>query len=399
MASSSGQRPEATITAGSGAERWVDVDLDAIADNVAAVARWVAPAAVMAVVKADAYGHGDVQVARAALRAGADTLGVAHVEEALKLRRAGIGAPVLAWLHTPRTDMTGAVRAAVDLGVSSLAELHSVARAVETAGGRAGVHLKVDTGLGRNGASPADLDEILGWAAAYEAQGRIEVKGMMSHLSAAEDPEQDERTRGQARTFVATVELARRHGIRPHRRHIANTAAALRHRELHFDMVRLGLGTYGLSPLGVNAREPIDLRPALSVSTVLSSVRVLPAGHGISYGAQFVTSRPTRIGLVPLGYGDGLPRTADGMSVLIGGATFPVRGRIAMDQLVVDLGPAESAVPVEVGDTVTVLGGSRGQSAARWAQAAATIPYEVVTGLSVRGPRLHSHLRAPDPAE
>ena len=351
------------------------IDLDAIRDNVATLRRIVAPAAVMAVVKADAYGHGMVPVARAAVDGGAAWLGVADIDEALALRAAGIHAPILAWLHEPGADFTTAIAADVELGISSLAQLEAAAGAV--------VHLKVDTGLSRNGVPEADRAALFARAAELERAGRVRVRGIFSHLSntsAAEDARQLAR-------FEASVGEARAAGLDPEVRHLAATEAALREPGMRFDLVRIGIGTYGLPPTAGVDMAAIGLRPAMELAGEVAAVRRVPAGEGVSYGFLHRTERPTTLALVPLGYADGVPRSATGRGqVSIRGRRYPVVGRIAMDQFVVDVGDD----PVEVGDRVVLWGdpATGAPSAGEWAAAAGTIDYEIVTRVGPRVPRV-----------
>lgn len=350
----------------------VVVDLDAVRHNVALLSGLAAAsgAATMAVVKADGYGHGAVDVAAAALRAGATWLGVCSVAEALELRAAGIPAPVLAWLYTADEDLAAAVAAGVDLGVSSAAQLGAVARA---AGGRtARVHLKVDTGLTRNGAQPADWPGLV--AAAADAD--VEVVAVWSHLALADDPGHpviDE----QVRRFEAAHAVAVAAGLRP-LRHLANSAATLTRPDLHYDLVRPGIAVYGLSP--VPGRDH-GLRPAMSLRSQVALVKRVPAGEGVSYGHTWTTPRETTLALVPVGYADGVPRLLSGrLDVWLGGRRHPVVGRVCMDQVVVDVGDDR----VREGDEVVLFGGggSGEPTATEWADALGTIHYEVVVGMA-----------------
>ncbi len=356
-------------------ERWAQVDLEAVRANITAIAAFVEPARVMAVVKADGYGHGASQIAKAALSGGADWLGVAHVSEALALRAAGISAPILAWLHTDRTDFDTALLKSICLGVSSLNELRRVGAAALRVDQRATVHLKVDTGLGRNGAAPGSWRELFAHAVELERLGHVTVEGIFSHFSAAEDPSADHLTRAQLAVFAEAVNMASAAGLRPEMRHVANTAATLRFPDTHLSMVRIGIGTYGQSPLVPRMSAPVKLQPAMSLRTVLSAVKYLPANHGVSYGSRFVTHRTTRVGLVPIGYADGVPRCANGMSVTISGVYYPILGTIAMDQMVIDLTvPADSRATVpEEGDEVILMSTMGNNDAAAWARAADTI--------------------------
>lgn len=361
------------------------IDLDAVRDNVAALVAQVAPARAMAVVKADAYGHGAVPVARAALAGGADWLGVADLAEAVALRDAGIDAPLLAWLHGPDADFAEAVRRGVDVGVSSLGQLRAVADAAASVDRRAQVHLKIDTGLSRNGVSPEEWDEAVRTAAALEAEGRVRVRGVFSHL-ANTSPEEDA---AQLAAFDTALAAASAAGLAPEVRHLASTAGALRRPESRYDLVRLGIGCYGVPPFGdgTTAAE-LGLRPVMTLRGRVAAVRRIAPGTGVSYGHAWRADRSTTLALVPLGYADGVPRQASGRGeVWLAGARRRVVGRIAMDQFLVDVGDAEVAVGEEVvlfGDPATGA-----PSADDWGDAADTIGYEIVTRIGPRVPRTY----------
>ncbi|WP_229372012.1 alanine racemase [Umezawaea beigongshangensis] len=352
----------------------VRVDLTALEHNVALLARTAATSgsAVMAVVKADGYGHGAVQVARAALRAGATWLGACSLPEAVTLREAGITAPVLAWLDVPGEDVDLGVAAEVDVSVSSLRELHEVAAAARRAGTRGRVHLKIDTGLSRNGCTPDLWPELVAEAATTP---EVEVVAVWSHLACADElghPSID----AQAARFATAHQQARAAGLNP-LRHIANSAAALTRPDLHFDLVRPGIAVYGLNPVPVE----FDLRPVMSFHSTVVLVKRVAAGEAVSYGQIWTAPRDTTLALVPVGYADGVPRSLSGrMEVLLGGERRPVVGRICMDQLVVDCGDDV----VREGDEVVLFGsGERGEPTAReWADSIGTIDYEIVTGMS-----------------
>jgi alanine racemase len=369
---------EASVPSAVPALRRAIVDTDAVAANVSRVSALVAPAAVMAVVKADGYGHGAVPVARAALDGGATWLGVADVAEALALRRAGIDAPVLAWLHGHDPAFTEAVEHDVAIGISSRLHLQ---RAVDagTVADPARVHLKVDTGLGRNGVERAEWEPV--FQAARDAVGnrRIRVEGLFSHLSNASDDDD----LAQLEAFEEATGLARSFGLEPGVRHLASTAGALRLPATRLDLVRLGIGTYGLSPFEGVDSATLGLRPAMRVETRLIAVKRVVAGTGVSYGYTYRPNVDTWLGLVPLGYADGIPRHVSNRgSVWVGGSAHPIVGRVAMDQFVVDLGEHEA----RVGDRVVLFGDpAEGfPSADSWAEAAGTINYEVVTRLGAR---------------
>lgn len=368
------------------AERAVVVDLAAIRHNVATLRSWVQPAALMAVVKADAYGHGMVPVAQAALEAGATWLGVAHVTEALQLRAAGVSAPTLAWLHTRSTPFGRAIEEDVDLGVSGW-ELELIAEAAQRLQQPARVHLKVDTGLGRNGATLQDWPDVVARAAQLQVQGLIRVVGVFSHLAVADDLDRDEESDEQLGLFHQAVDTAKAAGLHVDARHLANTPATLVRPETHLDLVRVGLGIYGLSPFDRRPASDFGLQPAMSVTTTVASSKIVPAGQGVSYGYLYRTAVPTRLALVPVGYGDGIPRTAVEAPVWVGGQRSEVAGRIAMDQFVVDLGTQEDVAPV--GSPVELFGPESGITADDWARAARTINYEIVTRVGARLPKIH----------
>jgi alanine racemase len=362
------------------------VDLDAIRSNVRRFVRVAAPARLMAVVKADAYGHGAVPVARAALEAGASWLGVAHIEEALALRAAGVDAPLLAWLHTPQSDFAGAIAAGVDLGSAGW-ELDPIAAAAGEQGQVARVHLKIDTGLGRNGSPAADWDALLSAAMAHQAAGRIRVVGVFSHLAVADEPDRPE-TDEQLAAFREFVALAEEAGAAFEVRHLANTPATLTRADTHFDLVRVGLGLYGLSPFVGTAPSALGLRPAMTLTSLVAQCKDVPAGQGVSYGLSYRTVGPSALGLIPLGYADGIPRIATGGPVRVNGVTYPVVGRIAMDQMVIDLGEAglvASGRSATGAEAVLFGPGDDGEpSVDDWAAAAGTNNYEIVTRISPR---------------
>ncbi|MBX7445234.1 MULTISPECIES: alanine racemase [unclassified Arthrobacter] len=367
-------------------ERSAVIDLDAIRHNVRRLAAAASPAKVMAVVKADAYGHGAVPVARAALQAGASWLGVAHISEALALRAAGIDAPLLAWLHTTDSNFGAAVAAGVDIGCSGW-ELERIVAAAREQERPARVHLKVDTGLGRNGCTPEDWDRLVGEAVEYQDQGLLRVVGIFSHLAVADEPERPE-TDQQVAAFREAVAIAEDAGVDPEVRHLANTPATLSRPDTHFDLVRAGLGIYGLSPFDGQTSAELGLRPAMTLRTLVSQCKNVPEGQGVSYGLRYRTSGPTTLALIPLGYADGVPRVATGGPVRVAGKTYPVVGRIAMDQMVIDLGAEHAGEGLPGAEAVLFGDGADGgPTADDWARAAGTINYEIVTRISPRVPR------------
>ncbi|RDV43762.1 alanine racemase [Leifsonia sp. ku-ls] len=354
------------------------VDLDAVTGNVRRLRELVPTPHAMVVVKADAYGHGAVECARAALAGGADWLGVAEIAEGLALREAGITAPVLAWLHDPDEDFTRAVRAGIDLGVSSLAQLEAAAAAQDGTAPVA-VQLKVETGLSRNGVAEEEWDAVFARARQLESEGTILVRGIFSHLSNA-SPEDDRAALAVYERALARAAVA---GLRPELRHLAASAAALTLPETRFDLVRFGIAAYGLSPFGGGHGADLGLRPAMTLRGRVAAVRRVPAGKGVSYDYTYRTARETTLVLVPLGYAEGIPRHASNRApVSIGGRTFRVSGRVAMDQFVVDVGDLD----VKVGDEVVLFGdpATGVPSADDWAEAADTINWEIVTRLGGR---------------
>ncbi|MCU0264681.1 MAG: alanine racemase [Actinomycetia bacterium] len=364
------------------------VDVAAVTANVALLRDRAGAAGVLAVVKADGYGHGLLPCARAAVAGGAGWLGTALLEEALALRAAGLTGPrVLAWLLDPGDPFAAAVRADVDLSASAPWAVRAAADAARETGRPARLHLKVDSGLGRAGCPPADWAELVGTALAAAADGLVEVVGLWSHLAYADAPRHPTTDR-QLDAFRAAVEVAERAGVRPEVRHLANSAATLTRPDTHFDLVRPGLAVYGLSPIPDEATPAeLGLRPAMTLAARLALVKRVPAGHGVSYLHRYTTARETTLGLVPLGYADGIPRAAtNGGPVLAAGRRRTVAGTVCMDQFVVDLGDD----PAAEGDEVVLFGpGDRGEPTAEdWARAVGTISYEIVTRVGPRVPRV-----------
>jgi alanine racemase len=335
------------------------VDLGAIAHNISALAARAAGAQVLAVVKADGYGHGLVPAARAALTGGAHWLGVAFIEEALALRAAGITAPILSWLAVPGEPLPDAISADVDLSASDVWALEEIRRAAQTADRVARVHLKADTGLHRAGATAARWPDLVEAAAKAEASGELRIVGAWSHLAHADD------------------------------RHLANSAATLTRPSSHYDLVRPGIAVYGLTPIPAQGGPAAyDLRPAMTVTARLALVKDALGGSGVSYGHRYVTESATRLALVPVGYADGVPRAAGNtVEVLIAGKRRRISGVVSMDQFVVDVGD-DAVTP---GDEVVLFGpGDNGEpTAQQWADALGTISYEIVSRLGPRLPRTY----------
>ena len=395
------------------AERSATIDLDALEHNVRRLKELIGDRALIAVIKADAYGHGAYPVARSAIAAGADLLGVVHVNEALELRADGIDAPLMAWLHTPSTDFEAALQEKIRLGVSGW-DLEAVAAAAERAGERAIVHLKADTGLGRNGATASDWPALVARAASLEESGLIAVEGIFSHLAVADEPTRAE-TAQQLDTLDAFVAQAREAGLDPKIVHLANSPATLTaslddwgtEERMLGDGVRCGLALYGLSPLPEVTAEELGLKPVMTVGSYIAAVKEVPAGQGVSYGLRYHTGKPTTLALVPLGYADGVPRIAENAPVRIypgaqnvengcvpnnaEGKTYRVVGRIAMDQMVVDLGEPGLSDPAlgYLGAPAILFGAGENPPVEEWADAAQTINYEIVTRISPRVERLY----------
>ncbi|HEU4913283.1 MAG TPA: alanine racemase [Actinomycetes bacterium] len=365
-----------------------EVDLDAVRGNVQALCDRT-PAEVMAVVKADAYGHGLLPCARAAVAGGATWLGTALVEEALALRASGITEPrVLAWLLGPGERCAEAVRAGIDLSANATWAVHEIAAAAREAGTTARLHLKVDTGLTRGGATMSEWPDLVDAARKAEADGAVKVVGLWSHFAYADAPGH-ETIRRQGEVFVQAVKHAERAGLTPEVRHLANSAATLTAPEHHFDLVRPGLAVYGLSPVpDVGGPADYGLRPAMTLTGSLVLVKRVPAGSGVSYGHAYTTSRETTVGLVPMGYADGVPRNAGNVGpVFAAGRRRTIAGRVCMDQFVLDLGDDVAAA----GDEVVLFGrGEDGTPTAQdWADATDTISYEIVARVGPRVPRVY----------
>jgi alanine racemase len=380
------------------------VDLAAIRHNVGVLAERTGPAQVMAVVKADAYGHGLLASSRAALAGGATWLGVAQLAEGLALRAAGIQAPILAWLTVPADAYPDAVRADIDIGVSAGWALDEVAAAARLSNHVARVHLKIDTGLSRNGASIEDWPDLVDAALKLQAEGVLKLVGVFSHYACADEPDHPS-VAVQTAAFRAGIELAQRRGARFELRHLANSAATLTNPQSYFDVVRPGIAVYGLSPAPqLGSARDFGLRPAMSLLGRVANVKRVGAGEGVSYGHTYITQRPTSVALIPLGYGDGLPRHAGGVGpVSLAGRRYRIAGRVCMDQVVVDLGePVDTTgsdhgdrssrhLPdVQPGDVAVLFGAGPGEPTAQdWAEQVDTISYEIVTRIGARVPRIY----------
>ena len=392
------------------------VDLAAIRHNLG-VLRAAAPGALqLATVKANAYGHGLLPVARAALDGGADWLGVAQLAEAFTLRRgldeAGVAraeAPILAWISTSSSDFVAAIEADIDLSVSWTWVLADICAAARQVGRPARVHVKIDTGMSRAGSTLADLPALASALRMAADDGLVDIVGAWSHMSRADDPSEagNASTASHVRIFEEGLAILADAGVTPRIRHLSATSGILWHPEAHYDMVRAGIGLYGLSPdPAVATAEQLGLIPALELRAPLTSVKVIEEGTPASYGGTWVAPTRRWIGLVPLGYGDGILRAVSNKARVVvhtasGPFNAPIVGRVCMDQFMVDLGPAEGSpgtptarsgqAPAAPGDIATLFGSGAGGEALAddWAQAAGTINYEIVTHLGAHIPRIY----------
>ena len=365
------------ISLGPGVLAEAMVDLGAVEHNVRVLCEHAGRAQVMAVVKADGYGHGATRVARAALAAGAAELGVATVDEALALRADGITAPVLAWLHPPGIDFGPALQADVQIAVSSVRQLDDLLDAARRTGRTATVTVKVDTGLNRNGVAPAHYPAMLAALRQAVAEDAVRLRGLMSHMVYADQPDNPIND-VQAQRFTDMLAQTRDQGVRFEMVHLSNSSATMSRPDLAFDMVRPGIAVYGLSP--VPQLGDMGLTPAMTVKCAVALVKSIRAGESVSYGHTWTAQRDTNLALLPIGYADGVFRSLGGrLDVLINGRRRPNVGRICMDQFVVDLGPGQ--IDVAEGDEAILFGpGTNGEPTAQdWADLLGTIHYEVVT--------------------
>ncbi|MFM7210920.1 MAG: alanine racemase [Actinomycetota bacterium] len=373
-------------TTGSNERAEAVIDLDAVRHNVRTVAAAVAGAEAMVVVKADAYGHGAIPVARAAREAGAPWLGVALPDEALALRDAGDEGRVLAWLIVPGDPgIAACIERDIDLSAGASWAVEEIASAARSIGRRARVHLKIDTGLGRGGSSPTQWSDLVRQALSHG--DAIEVVGIWSHLACADEPDHPANDE-QLAAFQEALATAESLGATPEVRHLSSSGAIITRPDMHFDLVRAGIIVYGVTPgprIGPPWPSGLEFRPAMTVRARISHVKRVAPGHGASYGLTWRADEETSLALLPLGYADGLPRTARGAQVLIAGERFPIVGRIAMDQCIVNVGDA----PIEAGADVIVFGpgGSGEPTAEEWAGWDDTVGYEIVTRMGARLPR------------
>ncbi|WP_243735971.1 alanine racemase [Leucobacter luti] len=369
-----------------GSMRVAEISVPAIRHNVTRI-RELTGGAVIVVVKGGGYGHGAAIAAAAAFDAGAEIVATADLEEALALRDAGIAGAILCWLHGVRADFGDAVAADIELGISDLAQLEKLASAALSQGKRATLHLKLDTGLSRNGASPDAWDALFARTAELEAAGTVRVRGVFSHLANAGD----ENDRLQAARFDDAIARLAAAGVDPELKHLAASAATLASPHLHYNAVRVGVAAFGLSPFADKTSAQLGLIPAMTLRSEIVALRGVPAGTGVSYGFNHVCETPTTLALVPVGYADGMPRALNGSGawVTVAGEPRPIVGRIGMDQFIVDVGPL--AGRLSLGDPVVLFGDpERGYPPVEiWAGLMRTINYEIVVGI---GPRV---LRVP----
>ncbi|PTL73073.1 alanine racemase [Rathayibacter caricis DSM 15933] len=364
------------------------IDTDAIRRNVSRLRELTGARRLMAVVKANGYGHGAVTAAQAALAGGADALGTADLQEAVALREAGVLAPLLCWLHDPGEDFDAAIEHGIDVAVSSLTQLEAVAQAAEDRGGRAAVQLKLDTGLSRNGAPEQEWPLLVETLVRHVERGTVHLTGVLSHLSNTSRAED----LAQLALLSRGEELLRASGVPAPIVHLAATAGALRIPEARRDMVRAGIGVYGLSPFDDETSLELGLVPAMTLHGRVAGVRRVDRGTGVSYDYTYRADGETGLALVPFGYADGIPRSASGVAeVAIRGRRHRIAGRVAMDQFVVEVGDA----PIEVGDAVTLWGDPTTgvPSVDEWARWCGTINYELVTRI---GPRVQRRVLGGD---
>jgi len=370
------------------------IDLGAIRENIKyLMAKSGKPA--LAVVKADGYGHGLLPVAKSALSAGANWLGVALLEEAKALRLGGISAPIIAWLTPITDDFESAINEDIDIAIPSLAHLEAITSASRSLGKCARVHLEVDTGMSRGGAL-GEWSELVRNAKTYQNSGLIEVIGIWSHFARA-DEAGHEFNKKQLENFKGAVAEAKSAGITPQVIHLSNSAAAINDADSHFDLLRLGIAIYGLSPdfSHMGSSEKLNLKPAMSVRARIHLVKDVPAGSQVGYGGSAITKVDTKLGVIAMGYSDGIPRNANSEAgVMVGNKRAPIIGRVSMDQFVVDLGRDSSA---KAGDWAYIIGSNPSDSytsassytADSWASASATINYEIVTRIAARVKRIY----------
>ena len=361
---------------------FVEVNLNAISNNIKLV-KSKTQAQILAVVKADAYGHGLIPVAKCAVDAGATWLGVALLEEAISLREAGIKVPIISWLTPPSSDFKKAIELDIDVAIPSLKHLELIVAAGKAVGKKPRVHIEVDTGMTRGGLL-GEWPEFL--IAAKGAE--IEVVGFWSHFARADEPDEIA-NQSQVLEFESKLAQLIATGITPKYIHLANSAATLTNPNSHKNIVRLGIAMYGLSP-DVNtlgSSQNLELEPAMTLKAEIHLVKRVPAGSPVGYGGTQTTLRDTKLAIITIGYADGIPRNASSaVGVFVAGRKAAIIGRVSMDQFVVDLGADSNAV---AGEIVEVFG-ANGYSIDDWAAASGTINYEIVTRIAARVPRIYA---------
>jgi len=355
------------------------VDVSAIASNISLL-KSISGVDLLAVVKADAYGHGLIEIGLTSEKSGADWLGVALLEEAISLRTHGVNIPILAWLVPPGSDFRAAHKHNIDIAVSTIKAFNQISQLKVMAR----IHIEVDTGMSRGGF----LDE---WAEFLKADfSAVEVVGIFSHFARADEPGEKQNSDQLAKFNSMVAELAAV-GVHPPLKHISNSAATLKNHGAAYDLVRTGIAMYGLSPdvKTLGESKSLGLKPAMQLRAKLHLVKRVPAGSFVGYSAAATTTADTHLGVVAMGYADGIPRIAQGAGVFIEGKRAPIIGRVSMDQFVVDLGPETTAVS---GDWVIVFGdGTHGEyTADDWGAASQSINYEIVTRIGPRVPRIYA---------
>ena len=366
-----------------------EINLSAIAENLKLI-KSKTSAQVLAVVKADAYGHGLIEVAKAAEKAGADWFGTALLEEGIALRNNGITKPIISWLTPIGEDFKSAIHLDIDLSISSIELLNEIISVGKSLNKVPRVHIEIDTGMNRGGFGDEWgllLPEIVKAVKANE----IKAIGIWSHFARADEPN-EVMNKSQLDVFTQKVKQINDAGVSPEFIHIANSAAALSNRAAHKNIIRWGIGLYGLSPDVINMGDSksLGLKPAMKLFAKLQLVKAVKAGQSVGYGGTAITKSDTNLGVVTLGYADGVPRNANNSAgIFVAGKRAPIIGRVSMDQFVVDLGTNSSA---KTGDEVIVFGdGSQGEyTIDDWAKACGTINYEIVTRIGVRVPRIYS---------
>lgn len=377
---------------------WAEIDLSAIAHNVTELRRITGTGArLMGVVKADAYGHGAVAVARCALQNGAAFLGVARHQEGIHLREAGIEAPILLFGYTPAERAGELLQYDLTQTVYSTASARRLSRRAAEFGKKIKIHLKVDTGMGRLGLLPQNFRSADPQAVAANAiqetldiggLDRLELEGIFTHFAAADSTDKTH-AEYQLDLFLNYLDRLQRAGLNPPLKHAANSAALIDMPRSHLDMVRPGIAIYGLYPSGEVDKRRASLKPAMALKTQIIHLKKVPAGFNVSYGLTYTTPKPTTIATVPVGYADGLNRRLSSRGqMLVGGQRVPIIGRICMDLTMLDVGRIEN---VQMGDEVVIFGrqGHETLSVDEMAASLGTINYEIVTSITARVPRIY----------